>query len=135
MSYESARDAILARFDAQWASATPIEWPNRNFTKPSGKDPWVRIIIQDGEAFQASFGNSGANVHRHPGVIQLQVFTKMGIGNARALELADDAAAIFRGASFSGVRCRAASVREIGPDGHGWYQVNVTVPFWRDSTF
>jgi len=131
MSYADARDAICGRFDAHWAGRTPVTWPNHGFAVPSAT-PWVRLTIVDGEARQASMGNPGANLHRHAGVIMVQVFVSIDSGTRTARELADQAAEIFRNQRFDDIRCDVPSVREIGPD-DVWFQVNMSCPFRRDE--
>ncbi|MEM7444292.1 MAG: phage tail terminator-like protein [Pseudomonadota bacterium] len=131
MSYADARDAICGRFDARWAGRTPVAWPNHGFAVPSGA-PWVRLTIVDGEARQASLGSPGANLHRHTGVIMVQVFVPIDSGTRTARELADEAAEIFRHQRFDAIRCDVPSVREIGPD-DVWFQVNMSCPFRRDE--
>lgn len=131
MSYADARDATCGRFEALWAGRTPVAWPNRGFIPPTAGE-WVRLTILDGEARQASIGNPGANLHRHSGVIAVQVFAQIDSGTRAARDLADHAAAIFRNQRFGDIRCGVPSVREVGPD-DVWFQVSMSCPFERDA--
>lgn len=131
MSYADERDAICSRFEAHWASRTPLAWPNRGFAVPPERE-WIRLTILDGDTRQVSIGSPGANIHRHSGVIVIQVFVPIDSGTRTARDLADQAAAIFRNQRFDGIRCDVPSVREIGPDGV-WFQVNMSCPFRRDE--
>ena len=131
MSYAGERNAIVGRFNSHWNARTPVAWPNWGFTVPD-RGAWVRLAILNGDATQRSIGNPGANVHRHVGVITVQVFVPIDSGTHTARDLADDAAAIFRNQRFDGIRCDVPSVREVGPDDI-WFQVNMSCPFRRDE--
>lgn len=134
MSYESQHNAIRARFAAQWGSTTPVAWPNVDFTPPDNT-AWVRLNVADADTRQASFGDPGNNVHRHTGLVTVMIFTPLGQGDKEALELADQAAAIFRGwqDSSSGVLFRSPPfVRQIGSE-KKWFHLNLLCPFQRDS--
>lgn len=130
MSYANAYNELRGRFNTLWGSTTPIAWPNAAFTTPLV--PWVRFTVRSGEANQLTFGAS-TNNFRHSGVIIIQVFTLLDTGEALALQHADQIASIFRNWCGQSVRCRTPSVKDIGNDGEGWYQVNVVVPFQWDE--
>jgi hypothetical protein len=130
MSYAAQNLEIQARFKAAWGTTTPVSYPNVSFTPPS--TAWVRLTILSGEESRLTFG-AETNNYRNVGVIVIQVFTPANQGNAAALALADQAAAVFRGWCGATVRCRSATMREIGPDAAGKYQVNISIPFQRDE--
>jgi hypothetical protein len=65
----------------------------------------------------------------------ISVFTLLAQGDATALALADAAAGIFRNWGGTNIRCRQPRIVNIGPDGQGWYQINVEIPFIRDELF
>ena len=139
MTYEAAHNAIRARFNTQWASATPIAWPNVKFT-PHTDEAWVRFLIQDIDSAQVSFGDplNNNDRYRHIGRVLIQIFTLKGQGDKEARELADTATGIFRKWSDagSGVLFRLAPfVRDIQNEEAKWFQVNVECPFLRDSYF
>lgn len=136
MTWEAQHNAIRDRFNTQWGATTPVKWPNVKFTPPDGS-PWVRLNVADADARQASFGDPGNNVHRHIGLVTVMIFTPLGQGDEEALELADQAAAIFRGWEDGtvGVRFRNPPyVRQIGEE-KSWYHVNLLCPFERDTLF
>jgi hypothetical protein len=130
VSYESEHSQLRVRFNDQFSSA-PIAWPNVEFTPPV-RSPWVRFNVLDADSFQTTIGAT-TNNHRFVGIVVINIFVPLDVGNASALAMADVVAAIFRNWCGSTVRCRAASVKDLGPDGNGWYQVNVVVPFQRDE--
>lgn len=135
MSYESEHNELRQRFETQWASETPVAWPNVEF-KPPEEDAWVRFTIVNADARQASFGDA-TNFHRHPGMVMVQVFTPVNRGDKEALQLADQVANIFRNWYSSGSRIRfqiTPTVKPVGVD-RNWFQVNVSCPYIRDSLF
>ncbi len=93
--------------------------------------------MQDAGANQVSMGDPGNNFYRHNGILTLMIFTPLNQGDAEALQIADEVAAIFRGWQdlTSKVFFRTPPfVRRIGSEGK-WYQANVLCPFERDSLF
>jgi hypothetical protein len=130
VSYNDERKQIHERLESQ-ISDIPVSWPNTSFT-PEPDVTWVKCNIVNGDSFQVTIG-SGTNAFRHIGLIVIQVFSPLNKGNGEVLALADSIASIFRNWCGTTVSCKAPSVKDIGPDGHGWYQVNVSIPFHRDE--
>jgi hypothetical protein len=131
MSYVNEHNQIRARFNTIWDDTLPVAWPNKAFT-PIIDSPWVRLTIIDNPQYQVEIGNA-AKTFRNTGLIVVQVFTTLDEGDSVALGHADTIAAIFRNWCGTSVKCRAASIFNIGNDGNGWYQVNVSIPFVRDE--
>jgi len=124
------------RFNLEWDSRTPIAWPNLEFEPPAldqGNAEWVRFNIIDNDDGQQITIGSGLNVCRFTGVIIIQVFTSLNIGNLPALTRANEIAAIFNKWCGTNITCKVASVKEIGDDKNGRYQVNCLIPFHRDE--
>ena len=92
--------------------------------------PWVRLTVRGNLEEQAALGG-GSTLWRDRALLTAQVFAPVG-ERQTALTVAETVAAIYRGVSFNSVNCQAASVREIGIN-LGWQQVNVDIPFYRDS--
>lgn len=126
----AAAAAVIARWASAWTQ-TPTAHGNVPFD-PAAGTPWVRLSVIDGAGQQASVGAPQAVLERHAGVIVVQVFTPSGEGEGRARWLADQAAAVFRRQSFSGVSCRTPSFARLGESG-GWFQVNVSIPYWYEQ--
>jgi hypothetical protein len=135
MSFEDEHNQLRSRFATVMAivsATTPIDWPNVKLD-PKPKDKvWVRFNIQDAGTIQTTFGAT-TNNHRSLGIVVIQVFEPEDKGDAGALAMADTVAAIFRNWGGSTVRCREASKKVVGLDGHGWYQINVNIPFQRNE--
>ncbi len=138
MSFAAAEAAIRQRLVAQWVlpgggPRTPIAWENVPFdpdAAPGG--PWVLAEIQFGGATQAGLAPPGSVPYRATGQIQLHCFVPVGSGKAAALDLADAAAAVFRGQSFAGISCRAAYPQRAQATG-AWFRVTAAVPFLFDD--
>ncbi len=132
MSYQTTHNAIRKRLKDNWTT-TPIAYQNVEFTPPVGDTGWVRLTVEDADAFQASMGGT-TNFYRHPGLIIVSVFVPLNRGDKQALEYADSISAIFRSWQTTGIRFYAPTVKRIGADDK-WYHVNVVVPFERDTLF
>lgn len=131
MSYVAEHNEIRTRFNTVWNNTLPVAWPNVEYT-PTVGTPWTRITIFDNPSAQVDIG-SPLKTYRNTGLIIVQIFCELNKGNGTALGYADTVAGIFRNWCGSTVRCRAPHVEDIGNDGHGWYQVNVSIPFVRDE--
>ena len=132
MSYAAAASEIRARLVAEWSAQTPIAWPNVLFDPPNPAAPWMRFTTKEGEARRLSIGG-GLKNYRHPGVVTLQLFDALNVGDGDLTILADQAAAIFQSWAGVDVVCQTATVKTIGDDDRGWYQINVVIPFYWDD--
>ncbi len=136
MSFKTAEAAVQGYFKEKWKVAgnpiTPIAWPDVQFTKPSGT--WVRFSMKNNDAFQASIGSVGSNYFRRVGIVTIQIFAKENGGAVDCRTKADLAANAFMDNDLSGFEFTNVNARDIGPDGHGWYQWNVTAEYRYDIT-
>lgn len=133
MTYQAEANAIRGRFNTQWASTTPIAWPNVSFTPPVG-EPWVRLSILSAGSDQIEVAPTGSRTFRHDGTVAVQVFVPSNEGDGEARTLAEQVAAIFRGVTASGVTYLSPYVTEIGTE-NGWYGLTVWCPYYRDDQF
>lgn len=132
MSFEVAEAAVRAYFTQKWGNLTPIAWPDVHFTPSS--TTWVRFSMKNNLGFQASIGSPGANLFRRRGIITIQVFQKAGKGSTDARSKADIAANAFLDNALPGFIFSNVNARDIGTDGAGWYQWNVTAEYQYDLT-
>jgi hypothetical protein len=130
MGFKAAEAAVRAFFSAQWNSATPVAWPDVSFTPPNGT--WVRFSMKNNIGHQASMGSPGSNLFRRRGIITIQVFQKEGQGSTDARTKAELAADIFIEQKLTGFTFSNVNARDIGADGAGWYQWNVTAEYKYD---
>ena len=133
MSFETAAQTILDRFDAQFSALEPaveVAMPNVQF-EPNQQEEWVRIELLPGDSFQASVG--ATRRWRNPGLVAVQIFTKINAGIERALEIADNVTTALRGVTVSGVRLKATSIRQVGAEDNRWFQINANTPYEYDD--
>jgi hypothetical protein len=127
---------LSARFAAQWPlvePAVPVRWPGDPTPAPAAA-PWLRFAVVPVGARAVGLAADGRRLHRHDGLVTVDVFAPPGCGRARLLELADRAAAILRGWSAPGLRCGAPTLA-LGGDDEGWARASLAVPFARDTLF
>jgi len=129
MSFEDECALLEARFASSWSTFSPIDWDNTDY-KPVGGTPYVEFRVINGFAMQASLGK--VPLYRADGVVHIKCFLEKSDGRKLADEYSDKAAGIFRGWRSSGLTCRAPYVTRLGEQG-GWYQLLVTVPYFRDE--
>lgn len=132
--FDDERQAIEKRLGDNWAT-TPIKYENAPFKET--QSPYVAVFVRRGEGLQASLGT--VPLRRWPGLIIVQIFVKAQTGTQTALAYANTIGAIFERQEFSAgasglIRCRVASATIVG-ERHGWFQVNVTVPYHRDKAY
>lgn len=107
--------------------ASPVQWPNQPFNPPIGK-VWARLEVTAGDTFNAVVGITQV---RSIGIIWIGIYYPVGKGLSEALIYAELAATIFRNKSFSGIRCKAAEIKDTGVS-EGWRLITVTTPFLYD---
>jgi hypothetical protein len=131
MSFTDAQLAIETRFYNNF-SACSIKYENIDFD-PQPTESYVELFVVEMNNQRADIGTNNP-LHRTFGAISVNVYTAKYIGTKTGRTIADTAAAIFRDASFSGIICKSALIRNVGESGD-WYVVNMTCEFYRDETF
>lgn len=131
-----ARERIYQEFSDNWGATSVYVFANE---KPPDNFPpadvWARVSVQHRASAQESLGDAGARKFERLGSVIVQCFapldTGTGSASAGADFLAQTALGIFEGASLDpeNVRFVAATVREIGDDGTGYWQTNVEADF------
>lgn len=149
MGMSELRQSIETLWATNW-TVTPSKIDNAPFTQPGtqniARQPWVALYIDILTSYRASLGASGANiaVHRHEGLITVQVFTDLNVGTNLGWSLATQVRNIWRDQEFNlnaylggtGETVRflqEPTVEKIGDDGHGWFQFNVKARFQYDE--
>lgn len=126
MSFRTIQQEIESGFAAEWGVITPVEYQNVQLDT-SAVNEYVSLTIQEGDASQASLGESGDFVIN--GVVIIAVFTKRDIGTKRSKEIADLIADYFRAKKLTTVRFQVPRGVSV-PNKTNWFQYNVTVPFY-----
>ena len=126
MSFASERTIIEERLADFWLD-TPVSYGNIAFKEPNNK-PWIRLNIINGATVYRAINYA----KRYNGIINVQIFVPVKTGTNLQREYADVVVSMFESARFESVVCDTASVTTVGADAK-WHQVNVDIPYWRDS--
>jgi len=140
MSILDGQTATIELFEANWdTNAIPVEFPNFALAEGDKAGTWVRMNILDADTRQIEIG-SGNNQEKTVGIVMFNVFTQLGTGNGAALTTAKAISDIFKQNKritmndTGDIKFRPATVNTIGRRGsNNYYQVNVAVPFIRES--
>ena len=114
-----AKEAVYARFVAQWGMTTPFVLDNEERDE-AGDVAWMRLVVRSSTRAQLTLGRIGNRKFLSGASVFAQVYTPVNTGVQSGDSLAVQAANIFEGVSFSGLDFREAVVRESGPTGK-WY--------------
>lgn len=131
MSWEAIRSSITSRFQTQWGSTTPVKYANHSYVAQEGTTH-VCIYILPAICMQVSLGDT--QTYRTTGIITVNVYVPLNVGTKIPIELADTAAAIFRGKQFSDIQCRTPQLQIVG-EIESWYVVSLDIPFYHDDSY
>lgn len=131
MASKPVVDAVEARAAAGWDKC-PIFGINTNADPPTDGSPFLVFQYLLPESRQLTVGAPGANVWREEGVIRIAIHARRGEGAAKALEWADELAALFRGKDFGGVQTFAPSPASDGFVEGNYYVTAIAVPYQFD---
>ena len=129
MTFDTERQSIETRFQDNWTE-TEVKYANVKFSSKTEQE-WVALNIIPDMAKEQSLGTDPVQ-YRYWGDIVVQIFVKPNSGAARALQLAELVADIFRSAKFDNITVNTPRVAIVGVN-DGWYQVDVISPYYRDS--
>lgn len=130
MGWETEIEYIESRFTTNWGVTTPIRYGNDPRPAPTTGE-WVSLHVIPIDATRSTLGIRN---HRYNGIININIFVAKGTGTNRCRALADTASAIFRDIEFNNIVCRSPNITVVG-DNDGFYQINVSVPYWKDEIF
>ena len=124
-------NAIRTRFGTEVATTESLVtiYDNDPTSPPTDGSAWCRLSIRRSDTEQVETGPSSFRRH---GRVYAQLFGPVEKGDGELLELADAIVAAFEGVCAGGVRYCEATVRPIGNDKKGSYQVNVEIRFMAD---
>lgn len=130
----AAQKALVDYVVDAWGSTTPLQTPNIAY-EPQQGTTWARVAVVEAPSRRSLLTGERTTGHEHFGEVYLQLFFPSGRGEYYASDLPGAAAAILNEARIdvagntAPIVTETASVRTIGDDGYGWYQVNVSAPF------
>ncbi len=132
---ETIRLAIETQFNTDISGTLPIEFENVAFDR-EGRSEWVRLTFLDGDAFNATMGNS--KKIKAPGTLIATVFQLRNAGTKRAREVADIIADNFRNLRItSGTVKIEFGVPTLANGDRGdpvYWMENVALPFLAEDT-
>lgn len=132
-NYTDAFSFIQDYVNTGWGTAIPLILDDDENEPPDDKDTWARLNIRHNQGEQSTMGAPGSNRFRRFGFVTVQIFQKQGDYGIAARELAENALALFAGVENNGINYFNGTIREIGNDGRGWYQINVITEFRYDE--
>jgi hypothetical protein len=142
---ESARDEIQDLFWAAWKAKTPalnngevvkVFWPKQVSEAPDVSKPFARVQVVHQTGAQATLGTKNNRRFDRAGFVVIEIFTPVSTewGLSFDMNLAIIARDAFEGVGTdSGIWFRNVRVQEIGADGNGCWQTNVTADFTYDE--
>lgn len=127
MTLNEAKTAMRARIAAfTGLQPTQIGWPNKTYTPPAS-GLWVRVAFKGAPSIIA--GLADKPITREIGTLFIQCFDRNNNGEAAVQKLADQLKD-WLGYYMSGqLELLMPSSIEVGDDGNGFYQINVSIPF------
>lgn len=127
MSAATKHAAIRAYFAARWTSlgdGTAVVYENLDYT-PTTDTAYIVFGNRPVESAWVSSGWADSI-----GAVVIAAMTPANEGPEDAETLASTIATCLSRQLDSGVQFDEATVENIGPDGQGWYQVNVRIPWY-----
>lgn len=132
MTFEQIRAIIIGRM-TEWAGipADAVDYPNnpQGPFKPDGRPIWARLANVPGLSSTPEVGVRPCV--RRTGIIIVQLFVRSNTGTLAITRAADTLVRHFEYYSDpnGAFECYAASANEIGDEGNGWWQVNISIPY------
>jgi len=133
MSWETTHNAVNSRFKTQVADTQSVATIYDNFPGDPPVDTiWVRWSVRQAVASQVSFSGASSGRFRHPGLAIAQIFVPVDSGTQDGIQLADIIKAAFRAVTVASVTYQTPYFTQVGVT-DGWWQMNVSCPFYFDE--
>lgn len=131
-----ARDNILSFFKTTWDNLTPpfpVVYQDEPTQKPGTLTPWCRVKLEHVTGRQRTLcGSTGDMRFTREGILWIQIFSPMGLGQFNSDALADGLLLSLERGRFDGGFFKDVRLNEVGPSGD-WWQVNLVCPFEYDD--
>ena len=127
MAFTTYSNAIRSYFNTRWSSlgdGTYVVYENLQY-EPTIGTPYILLAIRPVESEWVCPGSSDSI-----GAVSIAVMSPSDAGPEACEALAATAASCLARKTDSGVQFMEATIEPIGPDGAGFYQTNVRVPWW-----
>jgi hypothetical protein len=135
LSYDAARDLILAVFKAAWdVTGFPVVYDDVAANVPDSNTVWARVTLRHATGGRASLSGpiNGCVRYNRTGVVIIQVFAPVGGGMKAAYDAAKVVSDAFEDSSDLAVWFRNVRINEIGVRG-ACEQINVLADFTYDD--
>lgn len=132
-----AAEAVYSRWTTNWGTTTPYTFDNEDFEPPAPTSgtQWARVKVAHTTGAQATMGGAGVRRYDRGITVTIQLFDEVNAGKRTLLTLAQTARNIFEGVRFSGLwETEGVAVRDVGPDGEGWYLMVVEANLQYEET-
>lgn len=139
-THEGIANAIRARFKALIASPNSIKVKYDNFLRVVDKNGtewdqpqdeiWAKVEVHEADSRQVALGNQKG--FRTAGVMLARLYGPLGLGDKTLRVLADKIVSNFRCVTENSIVWRSPSIRIFGRI-EGWWMVNVSCPWYRDT--
>lgn len=130
MTFNEARDLILAPFQTAWGSEGPVQWDDVAAAPTDGN--WARATIKHSDGGAESLADeSGTKRFERIGTLYVQIFTPVGLGMVTGYDLAQRVVNQYQ-STRSNVWFRRVRMREGAKDG-AFRQTTVLVDFSYDD--
>ncbi len=129
MPSNTRANLIRTRFASQVALPTLYENDGQSVpTTMTGTTAWCELFVRDGESEQNELTQAGREFT--VGVVIVNIYTALGIGDSLARGHAETVKAAFKNYDLAdGTSFSVPSITPVGESG-GWFQVSVSCP-WR----
>jgi hypothetical protein len=106
----------------------PVTWENT--PNKTGKF-WIRTFLNLHTSENGVIGSqmSEGTYVKHEGDYIISIFIKTDTGTSLASKITNELVTLFQNKTFAGVWAKVLNPRKIGDDKHGYYHVNVLIPF------
>lgn len=142
-AFGALHDALRARFGTQvedvlsipvlYDNSPPFESDENPSSPPNPQtDVWARFTVLPGETVIAETAGT-LNTFRTSGVVQVQLYGPLGIGDDALLSAVDTVVDAFRVVSVSEFTLRSPSITAGRRDGD-WHRIDVSAPFFADES-
>jgi hypothetical protein len=129
--YQSTYTELRTRYISAW-TPPPTEFSNEPFDNPIPATIWARFNVIDVDEKQISIGDI-TQEYRNSGILIVQLFAPLDQGIISILQTADTLANMFRGWGGNTVTCNEATIKKVGSNNNGWYQINVSIIYRVDT--
>ena len=127
MNSAKIENLILSRVqELQHFDDKRIVRENRKFEVPSA-GVWSRVTIKGGINSIASMSDKPCI--KEVGMVIIQLFERIGCGTKTIKEQADSLANHLGCYTVDKLELLAPSIIDLGDDGNGFYQINVSIPY------